>query len=86
MVSYPQPHWKDLPLEQRARNMARQGYSFLTSEAVRVVHQLPDGGAAPAALVDVPKDGRTIGEIVMRGNIAMKEVRRALLLHYRGGR
>lgn len=28
-----------------------------------------------APLVDVPRDGTTIGEIVMRGNITMKEVR-----------
>ena len=52
--------------------MARQGFSFLTSDPVRVVHQASDGDAPDAPLVDVPKDGRTIGEIVMRGNIAMK--------------
>ncbi|KAI0072767.1 acetyl-CoA synthetase-like protein [Panus rudis PR-1116 ss-1] len=70
---YFQPSWKQLSAEERARYLARQGHSFLTSEAARVVYQAKDGEPLDAELVDVPKDGKTVGEIVMRGNIAMKE-------------
>lgn len=49
--------------------MARQGHAFATALEVRVVFQ-GDGDE----LVDVPADGKTIGEIVTRGNIVMKEV------------
>lgn len=58
-----------MPLQDRAKNMAHQGFSFLAAEEARVVFQ--DGGAE---LKDVPKDGKTVGEIVTRGNIVMKEV------------
>ena len=55
--------------------MARQGFGFLTSEPVRVVYQPVEGEEdLDKPLIDVPKDGKTIGEIVMRGNIALKEV------------
>jgi hypothetical protein len=40
---------------------------------VRVVYQ-PDADAEDIQLVDVPRDGKTLGEIVTRGNIVMKEV------------
>ena len=74
MKSYAQPSWKDLRLEDRARHLARQGYSFLTSEPVRVVYQPKDGEEnGGGALVDVPKDGKTMGEVVFRGNIVMRE-------------
>ena len=61
-------------MEDRARFLARQGFSFLLSDPVRVVYQ-PQEGEENGELVDVPNDGKTVGEIVMRGNIAMKEVR-----------
>lgn len=50
--------------------MARQGHAFATSHEVRVVYQNEN-----ADLIDVPADGKTVGEIVTRGNIVMKEVR-----------
>ncbi|KAG8936886.1 hypothetical protein FRC03_008623 [Tulasnella sp. 419] len=59
--------------------MARQGHAFATSDEVRVVYQPRDTDAhdddswLDAELVDVPKDGKTLGEIVTRGNITMKE-------------
>lgn len=53
--------------------MARQGQSFATAQEVRVVY--PPKHADDQALVDVPKDGKTLGEVVTRGNIVMKEVR-----------
>lgn len=71
---YYQPYWFKLPLDERARLVARQGFSFLTAEAARVVYPPKDGEPFDKELVDVPADGKTVGEIVMRGNIAMKEV------------
>lgn len=50
--------------------MARQGHSFATAEETRVVNKDLDG-----SLIDVPEDGKTLGEIAVRGNIVMKEVR-----------
>ena len=47
----------------RAMIKARQGVELLTSGDLRVVD--PDGG-------EVPHDGATIGEIVVRGNVVMK--------------
>ncbi|MEO0989425.1 MAG: AMP-binding protein, partial [Pseudomonadota bacterium] len=58
------PEWSDLPEEDRARKKARQGVAYELEEEVRVVDR--DTGAP------VPWDGRTQGEIVFRGNIAMK--------------
>jgi hypothetical protein len=46
--------------------MARQGYPFATAQDARVVHPLKDGDDT---LVDVPRDGKTVGEIVTRGNM-----------------
>lgn len=48
--------------------MARQGHAFATAQEARVVYQ--DGNDV---LTDVPADGKTIGEVVTRGNIVMKE-------------
>lgn len=67
--SYTQPAWSSLPLEQRAKLMARQGHSFATADEARVVTKSRGGGS-----VDVPQDGNTLGEIAVRGNIVMKEV------------
>lgn len=53
--------------------MARQGQAFATAEDVRVVFPYPEG-VEDGPLVDVPRDGKTVGEIVTRGNIVMKEV------------
>jgi fatty-acyl-CoA synthase len=57
------PAWDDLAVEDRARLKARQGLCMLTADPVRVVD---------ADLVDVPADGETMGEVVMRGNNVMK--------------
>ena len=51
--------------------MARQGHAFATAEEVRVVYP---SESDDAPLKDVPRDGKTLGEIVTRGNIVMKEV------------
>ena len=55
--------WDGADGTERARLKARQGVSMLTADAVRVVD---------ADLDDVPADGETMGEVVMRGNNVMK--------------
>jgi len=55
--------WDDKPAEEQARLLARQGQSQITADLVRVVDD---------TMNDVPRDGKTIGEVVMRGNIVMK--------------
>jgi fatty-acyl-CoA synthase len=52
----------DLPDEERARHLARQGQAHVTADLVRVVDE---------EMNDVPRDGETPGEVVMRGNIVM---------------
>ncbi|KAG0709018.1 hypothetical protein DFH29DRAFT_1036431 [Suillus ampliporus] len=59
-----------LTLEQRAKLMARQGQSFATAQATRVAYPQNENDEE---IRDVPKDGRTVGEVLMRGNIVMKE-------------
>ncbi|MDR5897958.1 acyl-CoA synthetase [Halomonas vilamensis] len=56
--------WNELPLEERAKLKARQGVRYHMLEALCV--------ADPNTLEPVPKDGETIGEILMRGNNVMK--------------
>jgi hypothetical protein len=60
-----------MSLPERAKLMAHQGHSFATAQEARVVFK-PNKDTDK--LVDVPRDGKTVGEIVMRGNIVMKEV------------
>jgi fatty-acyl-CoA synthase len=54
--------WDELPSLERSARRARQGVANLISETLRVVDSRGE---------DVPKDGRAIGEIVMRGNSVM---------------
>ena len=55
--------WEDLPEEDQARLLARQGQTYLGADPVRVVDE---------AMNDVPRDGQTMGEVIMRGNTVMK--------------
>ena len=57
-----QEPWADEPSEARARLMARQGVPYVGADPLRVVD---------ADMVDVPRDGETMGEVVMRGNNVM---------------
>jgi fatty-acyl-CoA synthase len=59
-----QEEWAGLPLSERAARMARQGVNYLTLERQRVVD--------PQTMADVPPDGSTLGELVLRGNTVMK--------------
>ncbi len=62
-VCVPLPEHRDLPSADRAVIKARQGVELLTSGELRVVD--PDGQ-------EVPADGQTVGEIVVRGNVVMQ--------------
>ena len=68
-VCEPQDTWRDLPVAERSRLMARQGVGMITADEARVVSTYGKSDV----LVDVPADGVTMGEIVMRGNTVMKE-------------
>jgi fatty-acyl-CoA synthase len=59
-----QEAWVGLPMPERAARMARQGVSYLTHERQRVVD--------PQTMADVPADGSTLGELVLRSNTVMK--------------
>jgi fatty-acyl-CoA synthase len=54
--------WSALPPADQARRQARQGVAMVQADPVRVVDK---------QMNDVPRDGMTMGEIVMRGNNVM---------------
>ncbi len=56
--------WDDLPFAERAKIKARQGVRFPITEEVKVIDT--------ASGKDVPHDGQSMGEIVIRGNAVMK--------------
>jgi fatty-acyl-CoA synthase len=58
-----QDGWPALDTEERSTLLARQGVGMITADRLRVVDD---------AMNDVPADGVTIGELVMRGNNVMK--------------
>ncbi|HZP43793.1 MAG TPA: acyl--CoA ligase family protein [Candidatus Binatia bacterium] len=58
-----QPEWDALPDDERARLRARQGVANAVACELRVVD---------AEMRDVPADGATMGEVVMRGNNVMR--------------
>jgi fatty-acyl-CoA synthase len=56
------PEWSKLAVPEQALRRARQGVGNIISRAVRVVD--PSG-------IDVPGDGRSVGEVALRGNNVM---------------
>src|SRR4051812_17848808 len=62
-VCEPRPEHDSLTLSERAVVKARQGVELITSGDLRVVDQDER---------DVARDGITIGEIIVRGNVVMK--------------
>ena len=58
-----QTKWDNLPLDERAAIKARQGVPYTVALHMDVVDQLN--------MASAPHDGKTIGEIVMRGNNVM---------------
>ena len=61
-INVPQADLARLPPEERARYKARQGFPNVCAGDVRVVDE---------EMRDIPTDGRTMGEVVMRGNVVM---------------
>ncbi|HEX7156365.1 MAG TPA: acyl-CoA synthetase [Burkholderiaceae bacterium] len=59
-----QEGWEELAPAERARQMARQGVAMPTLAALCVADQ--------ATGQPVPRDGTTVGEILLRGNTVMK--------------
>lgn len=57
------PQWNTLSTEERAKLKSRQGVPYVTAHYMDVVD--------PFTMAPVPRDGKTIGEIVMRGNNVM---------------
>lgn len=58
-----QPGVAEMPLEQRARFLSRQGVPHPTAE---------DATVMDASMTRVPADGVTMGELMLRGNTVMK--------------
>ncbi len=55
--------WDELPAAERARLKSRQGVPYIHAAEMRVVDE---------TMNDVPPDGQTMGEVIMRGNNVMK--------------
>eukprot|EP00246_Nothoceros_aenigmaticus_P006473 TRINITY_DN19373_c0_g1_i1.p1 TRINITY_DN19373_c0_g1~~TRINITY_DN19373_c0_g1_i1.p1 ORF type:complete len:510 (-),score=65.24 TRINITY_DN19373_c0_g1_i1:91-1503(-) len=55
--------WDVFPLEQRAALLARQGVKHLALNDVSVMD--------PQTMTHVPRDGKTLGEVMLRGNTIM---------------
>ncbi|MGI9540378.1 MAG: AMP-binding protein [Miltoncostaeaceae bacterium] len=62
-VCQPQVSWDGVAAEERSVLLKRQGVAMVMTDPIRVV----DGRDR-----DVPRDGRALGEVVMRGNNVMK--------------
>jgi fatty-acyl-CoA synthase len=63
-VCLPQEEWADLDLSERAALMARQGVGYPTLEGWTV--------RDPSTMARVPSDGKSLGELMIRGNTIMK--------------
>ena len=61
-ICEPQEQWAQLSTRDRAQQMSRQGVGMIQAESARVVD---------AEMRDVPGDGETLGEVVLRGNNVM---------------
>ena len=59
-----QDHWNDLDGAGQAELKARQGVRYHALEALDVID--------PDTMQSVPADGRTLGEVMFRGNVVMK--------------
>ncbi|HTN49416.1 MAG TPA: acyl-CoA synthetase [Burkholderiaceae bacterium] len=59
-----QAAWAELDVGERAMKNGRQGVRYTLEEAVAVLD--------PETMQPVPQDGETMGEVMFRGNIAMK--------------
>ncbi|ONK63262.1 uncharacterized protein A4U43_C07F13140 [Asparagus officinalis] len=64
VVCAQKPEWDSLAPDVQARLQARQGVRYIGLEGLDIID--------PKTLTPVPSDGKSIGEIVMRGNLVMK--------------
>ena len=62
-ICEPQEAWQELSAASRARALGRQGVHNIVSDRIRVVDD---------SMRDVPSDGESMGEVVMRGNNVMR--------------
>jgi fatty-acyl-CoA synthase len=62
-ICEPQDGWDALDVGARSKLLSRQGVGMIVTDGVRVVDE---------QMLDVPRDGETLGEVVMRGNNVMK--------------
>jgi fatty-acyl-CoA synthase len=58
------PDWDALPLDKQAELKARQGVRYIPLEGLSV--------RDPETMEETPSNGKTIGEVMMRGNVVMK--------------
>ena len=58
-----QDGWDALDVRVRSKLLSRQGVGMIVTDGVRVVDE---------EMCDVPRDGTTLGEVIMRGNNVMK--------------
>ena len=56
--------WSSLPSDEQARLKSRQGVRYLPLEGLDVLD--------PDTMQPVPRDGRSMGEVMFRGNVVMK--------------
>ena len=63
-VAVQRSSWAAEPLPEQTRLNGRQGVRYVLQEGMTVMN--------PETMVEVPADGRTMGEIMFRGNIVMK--------------
>jgi fatty-acyl-CoA synthase len=73
------PEWDALPSDEQAQKAARQGQGYAIFDLVRVVDE---------KMQDVPRDGETLGEVIMVGNNVAKgyfENPQATAESFRGG-
>jgi len=63
-VCVPQDDWPDLAVNERSARMTRQGVHYATLEGATVNN--------PDTMKEVPWDGETMGEVMIRGNTVMK--------------
>ena len=58
------PEWNELDASEQARLKARQGVVYSVQENMKIIDQETNK--------DVPKDGKSLGEVLIKGNITMK--------------
>ena len=64
MVCAWHPEWNELDSSEQARLKARQGVVYSVQENMKIIDQETNK--------DVPRDGTSLGEVLIKGNITMK--------------